>query len=72
DVPVRVCAPTADRGPRPGLVDFHGGGWVAAVDGGRIALAAAGFVLPFAVPLALVALGVRRWQRRRPVTARAD
>jgi hypothetical protein len=47
-------------------------GWVAAVDGGRIALAVAGFVLPFAVPVALVALGVRRWQRRRPATAPAD
>jgi Domain of unknown function (DUF4349) len=47
-------------------------GWVAAVDGGRIALAVAGFVLPFAVPVALVALGVRRWQRRRPGTAPAD
>jgi len=44
----------------------------AAVDGGRITLAVAGFVLPFAVPLALVALGVRRWQRRRPAAAPAD
>lgn len=56
----------------PGFVDGLRRGWVAAVDGGRIALAVAGFVLPFAVPLALVALGVRRWQRRRPVTAPAD
>jgi hypothetical protein len=56
----------------PGFVDGLRRGWVAAVDGGRVALAVAGFVLPFAVPLALVALGVRRWQRRRPVTAPAD
>jgi hypothetical protein len=56
----------------PGFVDGLRRGWVAAVDGGRIALAVAGFVLPFAVPVALVALGVRRWQRRRPVTAPAD
>jgi hypothetical protein len=56
----------------PGFVDGLRRGWVAAVDGGRIALAVAGFVLPFAVPLALAALGVRRWQRRRPVTAPAD
>jgi hypothetical protein len=56
----------------PWFVDGLRRGWVAAVDGGRIALAVAGFVLPFAVPLALVALGVRRWQRRRPVTAPAD
>ncbi|HET6949490.1 MAG TPA: alpha/beta hydrolase [Acidimicrobiales bacterium] len=28
DVPVRVYVPTADPGPRPVLVYFHGGGWV--------------------------------------------
>lgn len=56
----------------PGFADGLRRGWVAAVDGGRIALAVVGFVLPFAVPLALVALGVRRWQRRRPATAPAD
>jgi hypothetical protein len=56
----------------PGFADGLRRGWVAAVDGGRIALAVAGFVLPFAVPVALVALGVRRWQRRRPATAPAD
>jgi acetyl esterase len=28
DVPVRVYVPTAEPGPRPGLVYFHGGGWV--------------------------------------------
>jgi Domain of unknown function (DUF4349) len=56
----------------PGFVDGLRRGWVAAVDGGRIALAVAGFFLPFAVPLALVVLGVRRWQRRRPATASAD
>jgi Domain of unknown function (DUF4349) len=56
----------------PGFADGLRRGWVAAVDGGRIALAVLGFVLPFAVPLALVAVGVRRWQRRRPATAPAD
>jgi Domain of unknown function (DUF4349) len=56
----------------PGFADGLRRGWVAAVDGGRIVLAVAGFILPFAVPLALVALGVRRWQRRRPATAPAD
>jgi Domain of unknown function (DUF4349) len=56
----------------PGFADGLRRGWVAAVDGGRIALAVAGFLLPFAVPVALVALGVRRWQRRRPATAPAD
>jgi Domain of unknown function (DUF4349) len=55
----------------PGFADGLRRGWVAAVDGGRIALAVAGFVLPFTVPVALVALGVRRWQRRRPATAPA-
>jgi Domain of unknown function (DUF4349) len=62
-------APSDDA---PGFADGLRRGWVAAVDGGRIALAVAGFVLPFAVPGALVALGVRRWQRRRPSTATAD
>jgi Domain of unknown function (DUF4349) len=65
-------ATPSPRDDAPGFVDGLRRGWVAAVDGGRIALAVAGFVLPFAVPLALVALGVRRWQRRRPATAAAD
>jgi Domain of unknown function (DUF4349) len=56
----------------PGFLDGLRRGWVVAVDGGRIALAVAGFVLPFAVPLVLVALGVRRWQRRPPAAAPAD
>jgi hypothetical protein len=56
----------------PGFADGLRGGWVAAVAGGRIALAVAGFVLPFAVPAALVALAVRRWQRRRPAAAAVD
>ena len=56
----------------PGFADGLRRGWVAAVDGGQIALAVAGFVLPFAVPAALVALGVRRWQRRRPAAAPAE
>jgi hypothetical protein len=62
-------APSEDA---PGFADGLRRGWVAAVDGGRIALAVVGFMLPFAVPVALVALGVRRWQRRRPATAPAD
>jgi Domain of unknown function (DUF4349) len=61
-------APSPSDGA-PGFADGLSGGWVAAVDGGRIALAVAGFALPFAVPAALVALGVRRWQRRGPSTA---
>jgi Domain of unknown function (DUF4349) len=65
-------AAPSPRDDAPGFVDGLRRGWVAAVDGGRIALAVAGFVLPFAVPLALVALGVRRWQRRRLATAQAD
>jgi len=28
DIPVRVYVPTTERGPRPVLVYFHGGGWV--------------------------------------------
>jgi len=31
-----------------------------------------GFALPFLVPAALVTLGVRRWQRRRPAVAPAE
>jgi len=59
----------------PGFADGLRRGWVAAVDGVRIGLAVAGFVLPFAVPaalVALVALSVRRWQRRPPTTAPAE
>jgi hypothetical protein len=60
------------RDDAPGFADGLRRGWVAAVDGGRIALAVAGFVLPFAVPAALVAMVVRRWQRRRPAAAPVD
>jgi acetyl esterase/lipase len=28
DIPVRIYVPTTQPGPRPGLVFFHGGGWV--------------------------------------------
>ena len=56
----------------PGFADGLRRGWVAAVDGGRIALAVVGFVLPFAVPAVVLVLGVRRWQRRRPASAQAE
>jgi hypothetical protein len=49
----------------PGFADGLRRGWVAAADGGRIALAVVGFSLPFALPAALVAWLVRRWQQRR-------
>ena len=59
-----------DEAPTPsddatGFADGLRRGWVAAVDGGRIALAVVGFVLPFALPAALVAWLLRRWQQRR-------
>jgi hypothetical protein len=60
----------SDDAPR--FADGLRRGWVAAVDGGRIALAVAGFVLPFAVPATLLALGIRRWQRRGPATSPAE
>ncbi len=60
-----------DDSPSPsddaaGFTDGFRRGWVALVDGGRVALAVAGFLLPFAVPAVLVAAIVRWWQRRRP------
>jgi hypothetical protein len=61
-------APTPSE-DAPGFADGLRRGWVAAVDGGRIALAVVGFVLPFALPAALVAWLVRRWQQRRPTAA---
>ena len=57
-------APTP-RDDAPGFADGLRRGWVAAVDGGRIALAVVGFSLPFVLPAALVAWLVRRWQQRR-------
>jgi hypothetical protein len=48
----------------PGFSDGLRRGWVALVDGGRIALAGVGFALPFLIPAAL-AYGVFRLVRRR-------
>lgn len=51
-----------------GFFDGFRRGWVVAVDGGRFALAAAGFLLPVAIPAALVAVAVLTARRhiRRP------
>lgn len=43
-----------------GFTDGFRSGWVAAIDAGRAGLAVIGFVLPFLVPLALVALVIHR------------
>lgn len=51
-----------------GFVDGLRRGWVAAVDGARFGLAALGFLLPVAGPVALVAIVVRWWLRRRAPT----
>jgi Domain of unknown function (DUF4349) len=48
----------------PGFLDGLHTGWVALVYGGRVALTALGFALPFLVPAAL-ALAVFRWLHRR-------
>ncbi len=44
---------------------LDGQGWVGLIDIGRVALAVTGFLLPFAVPAALVAVLTRWWLRRR-------
>ncbi|HEX6420165.1 MAG TPA: DUF4349 domain-containing protein, partial [Acidimicrobiales bacterium] len=59
-----------DPPPRPsadaaGFGDGLRRGWVLAVDGGRLALAAAGFLLPFAAVALPAALAVRWWRARR-------
>jgi hypothetical protein len=57
----------------PGFVDGLRRGWVAFVDGGRMLLAAAGFLLPFAALAAPLGLVVRWWTRRRqPTPASAE
>jgi hypothetical protein len=48
----------------PGFTDGLRAGWVGLVEVGRVALAALGFALPFAVP-ALLVLAAVRWLRRR-------
>lgn len=55
--------PESDGEPG-GFIDGLRRGWDAFVDGGRVATAAAGFVLPFALPAAAVVAAVRWWQRR--------
>jgi len=59
-----------DPPPRPsadaaGFGDGLRRGWVLMVDGGRLALAAAGFLLPFAAVALPAALAVRWWRGRR-------
>lgn len=59
-----------DPPPRPsadaaGFGDGLRRGWVLMVDGGRLALAAAGFLLPFAAAALPAALAVRWWRARR-------
>jgi hypothetical protein len=56
----------------PGFTDGLRRGWVAFVDGGRLLLAAAGFLLPFAVLAAPLALLVRWWMRRRQPAPAAE
>jgi Domain of unknown function (DUF4349) len=55
--------PASDGDPA-GFTDGLRRGWDAFVDGGRVATAVAGFVLPFALPAAAVVVAVRWWQRR--------
>lgn len=52
----------------PGFTEGLRAGWVGLVEGGRVALAAVGFALPFAVPALLVLAAVRWWRRRRTPT----
>ncbi len=49
----------------PGFTEGLRKGWVAAVEAGTLALAAAGFALPFAVPVVAAFAAFRVWQRRR-------
>jgi hypothetical protein len=61
--------------PAEGAAGFTDGlrrGWVAFVDGGRLLLAVAGFLLPFAVLAAPVGLAVRWWTRRRQPAPAAE
>ena len=52
-------------GGTPGFTEGLRNGWVAAVEAGTLALAAAGFALPFAVPVVVAFAAFRVWQRRR-------
>jgi Domain of unknown function (DUF4349) len=65
--------PTVAEGT-PGFMDGLRNGWVAAVEAGTIALAAAGFALPFLVPVVLAFLVFKLVQRRRrpPTPASAE
>jgi hypothetical protein len=58
-----ATADDADGSPA-GFTDGLRTGWDAAVAGARAASTAAGFLLPFALPAAVVLVGVRRWLRR--------
>ncbi len=62
--------PPAPSEDAAGFIDGLRRGWVVLVEGGRFALAVAGFVLPLAVPGVPAALAVRWWWlRRRPEPA---
>ena len=50
----------------PGFTEGLRRGWVAAVEAGTLTLAAAGFALPFGVPVVAAFAAFRMWQRRRP------
>jgi hypothetical protein len=58
-----ATADDADESPA-GFIDGLRTGWDAVVAGARAASTAAGFLLPFAVPAAVVLVAVRWWLRR--------
>lgn len=61
--------------PTEDATGFTGGlreGWETFTDAGRDAAEAAGFLVPFAVPMAALALALRWWVRRRPAATAAS